>query len=102
VALDAIRSPAGVAIGAHTPEEIALSVLAEIVERRRAANPKEKKVEEAPALQAIDPICGMTVEIATARHTAEHAGRTYYFCCGGCRTRFLAEPERFTVRGSAA
>jgi xanthine dehydrogenase accessory factor len=101
-ALDAIRSPAGVAIGAHTPEEIALSVLAEIVERRRAAEPKERKVEEAPAPQAIDPICGMTVEIATARHSAEHAGRTYYFCCGGCRTRFLAEPEPFTVTGSAA
>lgn len=101
-ALDAIRSPAGVAIGAHTPEEIALSVLAEIVEQRRAAKPEEKKVEKAPALQAIDPICGMTVDIATARHTAEHAGRTYYFCCGGCRTRFLAEPERFAVTGSAA
>jgi len=101
-ALDAIRSPAGIAIGAHTPEEIALSVLAEIVERRRAAMPaaEEKKEAEAPALQAIDPICGMTVEIATARHTAEHGGRTWYFCCGGCRARFLAEPERFA--GSAA
>ena len=101
-ALDAIRSPAGIAIGAHTPEEIALSVLAEIVERRRAAKPatEEKKGVEAPALQAIDPICGMTVEIATARHTAEHAGRTWYFCCGGCRARFLAEPERYA--GSAA
>jgi xanthine dehydrogenase accessory factor len=101
-ALDAIRSPAGIAIGAHTPEEIALSVLAEIVERRRAAAPasEEKKEAEAPALQAVDPICGMTVEIATARHTAEHAGRTWYFCCGGCRARFLAEPERYA--GSAA
>jgi len=100
--LDAIRSPAGIAIGAHTPEEIALSVLAEIVERRRAAKPatEEKKEAEAPALQAVDPICGMTVEIATARNTAEHAGRTWYFCCGGCRARFLAEPERYA--GSAA
>jgi len=100
-ALDAVRSPAGIAIGAHTPEEIALSVLAEIVERRRAAMPAaEKKEPEPPALQAVDPICGMTVEIATARHTAEHAGRTWYFCCGGCRARFLAEPERYA--GSAA
>jgi len=99
-ALDEIRSPAGIAIGAHTPEEIALSVLAEIVSRRRAAMSEEK--EEAPAAQAIDPICGMTVEIAGARHTAEHAGRTWYFCCGGCRERFLAAPERFASAKGAA
>jgi xanthine dehydrogenase accessory factor len=101
-ALDAIRSPAGIAIGAHTPEEIALAVLAEIVERRRAAPEVEEKAEESAAAQAIDPICGMTVEVAGARHTAEHAGRTWYFCCGGCRARFLADPERYTAAGSAA
>src|SRR6185295_4740001 len=99
-ALDAIRSPAGIAIGAHTPEEIALSVLAEIVEQKRVAAEKEKV--ETPALQAIDPICGMTVEVASARHTAEHEGQTYYFCCGGCRARFLADPERYIAAGSAA
>jgi Cu+-exporting ATPase len=37
----------------------------------------------------------MSVEIATARHVADHDGRTYYFCCGGCRTRFLATPDRY-------
>jgi xanthine dehydrogenase accessory factor len=92
-ALDAIHCPAGVKIGARAPEEIALSILAEIVEQRRSEKPAE--AEKPAPLSAIDPICGMTVEIATARHTAEHAGRTWYFCCGGCRTRFLAEPERY-------
>lgn len=105
-ALDRVHSPAGLAIGAQAPEEIALSILAQIVEQRRAAAPAvpEKEKEEAPAppTQAIDPICGMTVEIATARHTAEHAGRTWYFCCGGCRQRFLAEPERYAVAGAVA
>jgi xanthine dehydrogenase accessory factor len=101
-ALDAIRSPAGIAIGAHTPEEIALAVLAEIVERRRAAPEVEEMAEESAPAQAVDPICGMTVEVAGARHTAEHAGRTWYFCCGGCRARFLADPERYTAAGSAA
>jgi xanthine dehydrogenase accessory factor len=100
--LDAIRSPAGVKIGAQTPEEIALSVLAEIVERRRAALPAEApQADLAAPAQAVDPICGMTVEVATARHTAEHAGRVYYFCCGGCRERFLAAPERFAAGGAA-
>jgi xanthine dehydrogenase accessory factor len=94
-ALDAIRCPAGIRIGARAPEEIALSILAQIVEQRRSEPPAEaEEPAEAPAT-ALDPICGMTVEIATARHTAEHAGRTWYFCCGGCRTRFLAEPERY-------
>jgi Cu+-exporting ATPase len=38
----------------------------------------------------------MTVDPTTARHTEEHAGRTFYFCCGGCRARFVAQPERYT------
>jgi xanthine dehydrogenase accessory factor len=112
-ALDAVRSPAGVTIGARTPEEIALSILAEIVERRRqledAEDVGQAQEGEAEAVSvggaapttAIDPICGMTVEIATARHVAEHAGATYYFCCGGCRTRFLAEPERYLKGGQS-
>jgi len=104
--LATIRSPAGLAIGAQSPEEIALSVLAEIVERRRAAEaaaPQEAASPPAGAdTEAIDPVCGMTVEIATARHTAEHAGRTIYFCGGGCRARFLAEPERFAAQKGAA
>jgi xanthine dehydrogenase accessory factor len=103
VALDAIRSPAGVAIGAQTPEEIAVSVLAEIVERRHAKPTAPATVDALtpePAT-AIDPICGMTVEIAGARHTAEHGGRTFYFCCGGCRERFLAAPDRYATVVSA-
>jgi YHS domain-containing protein len=44
---------------------------------------------------AIDPICGMTVETAGARHTAEVDGTTYYFCCAQCRATFLKEPQRY-------
>ena len=131
-ALDSIRSPAGVAIGAQTPEEIAISVLAEIVERRHAAAASQGVAEAASppsavtvagqaeggararealasigggppgAAQAIDPICGMTVDVAGARHTAEAGGRTWYFCSGGCRERFLATPERSAASGGAA
>ena len=109
-ALDAIRSPAGVKIKAETPEEIALSILAEIVERRRAAEDRPVSAmsastvtTEAPvAIEALDPICGMTVKVATAKHTAEHGGKTYYFCCGGCRERFIASPERYLHQEATA
>ena len=46
---------------------------------------------------ATDPVCGMKVDPATARHRAEHDGRTYYFCSAGCRTKFLADPQHYLL-----
>jgi xanthine dehydrogenase accessory factor len=94
-ALGSITNPAGIDIGARAPEEIALSILAEIVSVQRAAAAPAAVVSQAAAHEARDPVCGMTVVVDTARHRAEHAGHTYYFCCGGCRDRFLATPERY-------
>ena len=51
---------------------------------------------------AKDPVCGMSVDPATARHKAEHAGATYYFCCGGCREKFVADPARFLAQPAHA
>ena len=101
-ALDAIAAPAGLDIGARTPEEIALSVMAQIVQRRRRA-PRAAPEEKAPAPaarpgEAIDPVCGMTVAIAGARHSAEIDGLQYYFCCAGCRSKFLADPAHYPAR----
>ena len=45
--------------------------------------------------KAKDPVCGMNVDPATAKHSAEHQGTAYYFCSGGCREKFLADPERY-------
>ena len=83
--VEQVAAPAGLDIGARTPEEIALSVMAQIVERRRRTAAVEKALFE----EAIDPICGMKVAVAGARHLAQAEGKTYYFCCAGCRTRFL-------------
>jgi P-type Cu+ transporter len=49
----------------------------------------------------IDPVCGMTVDPATAPAKAEFSGKTYYFCCPGCATKFQAAPEKFSTGPSA-
>ena len=96
-----VKSPAGLDIGARAPEEIALSILAEIVQVRRttsdaAAAEGPTALLTAAAREEVDPVCGMRVAIAGAKHTASGGGRDWYFCCGGCRERFLAAPERYT------
>jgi Cu+-exporting ATPase len=48
-----------------------------------------------PAHSAIDPVCGMTVDPHSAKHRADHAGRAYYFCCAGCRAKFVADPQKY-------
>ncbi len=54
------------------------------------------------ALPVKDPVCGMTVDPANAKHKASHDGRDYYFCGQGCKTKFAADPERYlTASGKA-
>ena len=97
-ALARVRNPAGLDLGGRLPEEIALSILAEIVKEQRAATARPAPRAEAEAsasAEAIDPVCGMTVRVADARHRAQHSGRDFYFCAASCRERFLAGPERY-------
>ena len=44
---------------------------------------------------AIDPVCGMDVDEATETKTAEHNGKTYYFCSKGCRLDFQEDPDKY-------
>jgi YHS domain-containing protein len=46
-------------------------------------------------MMAKDPVCGMDVDAATARHTTQHDGQTYYFCAPGCKKAFEAEPAKY-------
>jgi xanthine dehydrogenase accessory factor len=92
--LGELKAPAGLDLGAVTPEEIAVSILAEIVERRRRA---PAVAAPPPRPTALDPVCGMTVNVATARHTSVGPAGPLYFCCGGCKERYDREPERYPV-----
>ena len=104
-AMKVVRSPAGLPIGASGQEEISLSIMAEIVSLRAKLRPGLRKDFAAePGAQpedAVDPVCGMTVEVAGARHVAGYEGRDYYFCCPGCKRRFEAEPGQYVSPISA-
>ncbi len=112
--LAALRAPAGMDLGAESPAEIALSILAELVQVRHgradfvaAPGPATVAGEAAGAPAAVelqpviddivllDPVCGMTVDREHARHLAEHDGVVYAFCSIGCRTRFIKEPTAY-------
>ena len=108
--LAALRAPAGLDLGGETAEEVALSILAELIQVRRGtatfvASPGPATLAggaAAPAIEPVvddivllDPVCGMTVDRAHVRHLAEHDGVVYAFCSMGCRTSFIREPTAY-------
>jgi xanthine dehydrogenase accessory factor len=115
-----IKAPAGLDIQARQGDEIALSILAEIVQRRRSAAEEADWSQPTPIEEerddghhdhdqhhehehhhasahevAIDPVCGMGVEIATARYSCDYKGITYYFCGEGCKESFVQNPQQY-------
>jgi xanthine dehydrogenase accessory factor len=111
--IEHLKAPAGLDVGAITPEEIAASILAELVQVRRRGVPGEeddtrssleeqsKSIEVATAASAetaTDPVCGMIVEIASSRHHSTYEGMDFYFCCPACKRLFERNPQEYLVR----
>jgi len=93
--LGRVKVPAGLDLGKTTHTEIAVSILAELVQLRAAG-----EVAAAPATvraeiaEAVDPVCGMTVAASQASRPLSRDGVTYYFCGAGCRHEFERNETR--------
>ncbi len=97
-----VHAPAGLDLGAQTPEEIALSILAQIVdERPRPARDTSSAADAsngpAAATMAVDPVCGMKVAAVSASYNVEHTGTSVYFCGPGCVDAFRANPAAYPL-----
>jgi xanthine dehydrogenase accessory factor len=93
--LKRVVAPAGLDLGHVTHREIAVAILADLVRRRAAGELEGKPVTASDTHVAVDPVCHMEVEVATARWIAEHGGETYYFCAPGCKATFEKTPADF-------
>jgi xanthine dehydrogenase accessory factor len=100
--LDRVHTPVGIDLGHTSHREIAVSVLAELVQHRAAGHfgpaGEDAARRDEGATEALDPVCGMTVTVDASGWSAnmhEHAGTTYHFCCVGCRDRFAADPSAY-------
>jgi xanthine dehydrogenase accessory factor len=96
-ALARVHAPAGLDLGRIESEEIAAAILAEIVQlKARDGLHRGAAAETHPeSHEEIDPVCGMTVEVASARYRSVHDGRTYYFCSAGCLASFETDPASY-------
>jgi xanthine dehydrogenase accessory factor len=102
-ALDRVRAPAGLDLGRTSHREIAVAILAELVQLRAAsALTGGSPVPASAPATATDPVCGMTVTAGPGSFPLEHDGVTYYFCRDGCRQQFAKDPVAYLNRVSHA
>ncbi|HEY2641801.1 MAG TPA: XdhC family protein [Streptosporangiaceae bacterium] len=114
--LDRVHVPAGLDLGSITHAEIAVAILAELVQLKAAgaiqsagtiasahgATSAEGTAEVAfpPGHEATDPVCGMQVPVTSVTVAADHSGSTYYFCGAGCRQAFVRDPAAYLKRNT--
>jgi len=101
--LDRVRVPAGLDLGPTTHQEIAVAILAELVQLRASGALAGASAEaRAPAVVAAqDPVCGMAVTAGSSR-PVRYEGTDYYFCCAGCRQAFEQDPDAYVTRETHA
>jgi xanthine dehydrogenase accessory factor len=97
--INRVRAPAGLDIHASSPEEIAVSILAEIIQVRGTTSDKQPTRKDVPLpllkQEARDPVCGMTVDVGAAKYKSELQGAWSYFCCAGCKQAFDKQPDKY-------
>jgi xanthine dehydrogenase accessory factor len=106
--IESIVSPAGVDINAKKPEEVAISIMAQIIQLQnsKAAPLAFEKFEEIKAdggkapQYYINPVCGVPVDMNNPKHVVEYKGEKVYFCCDGCKVKFDAEPEKYMMKSA--
>jgi xanthine dehydrogenase accessory factor len=99
--LDRVHAPAGLDLGRTSHEEMAVAILAQLVQMRAsgaladipAPRPEMKRLLQ--LAEAIDPVCGMTVMADASAMPLKHEGTTYYFCCAGCHRSFEENPDAY-------
>ena len=94
-----VHSPAGLQLGARSPAEIALSILAQLIAERAEPPTAAPATDPVPVevAVAVDPVCRMTVTVGDATPRAARDGDTVFFCSESCRRSFLADPERYVI-----
>lgn len=97
--LSQVRAPAGLNIQARSQEEIAVSILAEIIQlsRNQPVEPDNVAMPATENREAIDPICGMRIDVTAAKYTSVFDNKPFYFCCAGCKQTFDKQPDRYAV-----
>lgn len=92
--LERIHAPAGIDLGHLKHHEIGVAILADLLQRK-AAGELAAGITIEETHTAIDPVCGMEVDVATARWITDHDGETFYFCAPGCKATFEKTPAEF-------